>query len=154
MSTKFKPEYTDFNYWRSTIPEVALPDLSPPSPALSARSDTSSRLSVLGKFTGLGRRSSQQPLLPTTDPSSRPSSPLVGPSFTSDDLSDPDSRQSSMPGSFEEEVGSHFPANFGSTRDEEQGQDQVEEEDYDYDNEEDNFDDDLLATGEMRNVPF
>jgi hypothetical protein len=59
-----------------------------------------------------------------------------------------------MPGSFEEEVGSHFPANFDSTRDEEQGQAQVEEEDYDYDNEEDNFDDDLLATGEMRNVPF
>lgn len=25
---------------------------------------------------------------------------------------------------------------------------------YDYDAEEDNFDDDLLATGEMRNVPF
>jgi phosphatidate phosphatase LPIN len=157
VSTKFKPEYTDFNYWRSTIPDVALPDLSPPSPALSARSDTSSRLSVLGKFTGLGRRSSQQPLLPTSEPSSRPSSPLVGPSYTSDDLEEPDSRHSSMPGSFEEDAGTHFPANFSSNRDEEQGghdEGQDEGQDYDYDNEEDNFDDDLLATGEMRNVPF
>lgn len=57
-----------------------------------------------------------------------------------------------MPGSFEEDAGTHFPATFSSNRDEEQGQDQ--EQDYDYDNEEDNFDDDLLATGEMRNVPF
>lgn len=158
VSTKFKPEYTDFNFWRSTLPDVALPDLSPPSPALSVRSDTSSRLSVLGKFTGLGRRTSRQPLLPTSEPSSRPSSPLVGPSFTSE--GDPDSRHSSLPGSYEEDAGAHFPAHFNSEPDEEKGEgrmdyrEEEEEENYDYDNEVDNFDDDLLATGEMRNVPF
>jgi len=59
-----------------------------------------------------------------------------------------------MPGSFEEDAGTHFPAHFSPERDEEQGRMEGEEDDYDYDNEEDNFDDDLLATGEMRNVPF
>jgi hypothetical protein len=59
-----------------------------------------------------------------------------------------------MPGSFEEDAGSHFPAGYTTGQDVEQGQGQGEEDNYDYDNEEDNFDDDLLATGEMRNVPF
>jgi hypothetical protein len=58
-----------------------------------------------------------------------------------------------MPGSFEEDSGGHFPASMDSGRDLEQGELEVDE-NYDYDNEEDNFDDDLLATGEMRNVPF
>lgn len=152
VSTKFKPEYTDFNYWRSSIPDIALPDFSPPSPALSARSDTSSRLSVLGKITGLGRRSSRQPILPVADPSSRPSSPLIAPSLTSDELSEPNSRASSMPGSYEDK-GSHFPAYLSENYDIE-ANDDAGQDDYDYDDEEDNFDDDLLATGEMRNVPF
>ncbi|TRM67941.1 Lipin/Ned1/Smp2-domain-containing protein [Schizophyllum amplum] len=38
---KWAPEYTDFNYWKPPIDDYPLPDLSPPSPALSARSDTS-----------------------------------------------------------------------------------------------------------------
>jgi phosphatidate phosphatase LPIN len=61
-----------------------------------------------------------------------------------------------MPGSFEDN-GSHFPASFATHRDLEQGEteeDQDDNDDYDYDEEDDNFDDDLLATGEMRNVPF
>lgn len=153
MSTKFKPEFTDFNYWRSNIADIELPDLSPPSPALSARSDTSSRLSVFGKITGLGRSSSRQPILPVSNPSSRPSSPLMGPSFTSDDLGEPDSQPSSMPGSFDDK-GSHFPAAMRRGPDEEAGSgDRSDGEEYDYDDN-DNFDDDLLATGEMRNVPF
>lgn len=153
MSTKFKPEFTDFNYWRSNIAEIELPDLSPPSPALSARSDTSSRLSVFGKIAGLGRSTSRQPILPVSNPSSRPNSPLMGPSFTSDDLSEPDSQPSSMPGSFDDK-GSHFPAAMRQDDDEEAGtSDRLEGEEYDYDDN-DNFDDDLLATGEMRNVPF
>jgi phosphatidate phosphatase LPIN len=156
VSTKFKPEFTDFNYWRSNIPDITLPDLSPPSPALSARSDSSSRYSVLGKITGLGRRGSRQPILPVSDPSSRPSSPLIGPSLTSDELSEPNSRSSSMPGSYEDK-GSHFPASMADNYDleaNEEGHDEDGTDDYDYDAEEDNFDDDLLATGEMRNVPF
>ncbi|KAG6832181.1 hypothetical protein H0H92_004913 [Tricholoma furcatifolium] len=38
---KWTPEFTDFNYWKVPVQEFPLPDLSPPSPALSARSDTS-----------------------------------------------------------------------------------------------------------------
>ncbi|KAJ6466736.1 hypothetical protein C8R47DRAFT_1153526 [Mycena vitilis] len=33
--------YTNFNYWKPPVQDFALPDFSPPSPALSARSDTS-----------------------------------------------------------------------------------------------------------------
>ena len=40
---KWTPEYTDFNFWRTPIPDIPLPDLTPPSPALSARSDGSTR---------------------------------------------------------------------------------------------------------------
>lgn len=77
----------------------------------------------------------------------------MGPSFTSDDLSEPDSQPSSMPGSFEDK-GSHFPAAMRQENDVRAGtSERNEEEEYDYD-EDDNFDDDLLATGEMRNVPF
>lgn len=154
MSTKFKPEFTDFNYWRPSIADIELPDLTPPSPALSARSDTSSRYSVFGKITGLGRRSSRQPILPTSNPSSRPSSPLMKPAFSSDGLSEAESRNSSMPGSFEDDRGGHFPVPSQPGSDLEAGKSGIEEHDeYDFDND-DNFDDDLLATGEMRNVPF
>jgi phosphatidate phosphatase LPIN len=89
---KFAPEFTDFNYWREAIPDIPIPDLSPPSPALSARSDGSGRLSVLRNLTtGIGRRASRQsvasspgiqPTKHTTYFSSRPSSPLVGPALT------------------------------------------------------------------------
>lgn len=40
---KWTPEYTDFNYWKTPVQEFPLPDFSPPSPALSARSDTSNQ---------------------------------------------------------------------------------------------------------------
>lgn len=40
---KWTPEFTDFNYWKVPLQEYALPDLSPPSPTLSARSDTSNQ---------------------------------------------------------------------------------------------------------------
>lgn len=132
VSTKFKPEYTDFNYWRDPVPDIPLPDFSPPSPALSARSDTSGRLSVLGKIAGIGRRSSRATMghahSPSSasmsgasasqmDPSSRPSSPLIAPSVTSDDLSEVEDGEgegdeqrslSSMPGSFEDDRGKYL----------------------------------------------
>lgn len=59
INRKWAPEYTDFNYWKTPMPDIALPDLSPPSPALSARSDTSnqSTLARLRHFS-LGGRSS------------------------------------------------------------------------------------------------
>ena len=40
---KWTPEFTDFNYWKIPLQDYALPDLSPPSPTLSARSDTSNQ---------------------------------------------------------------------------------------------------------------
>lgn len=180
VSKSVKPEYSDFNYWRVDIPNIPLPDLSPPSPALSARSDSS--MSVLSKI--IGRRGSKQPILPTSqsqDPSSRPSSPLIQPAITPDDLSEEEeyynnpsrghSRHSSMPGSFEEPHGSHFPRDIFGDRDEEavigdqRGQGRGPSGDLDddgadgdrgedYDDDDTIFDDDILATGEMRNVPF
>lgn len=112
------------------MPEVALPDFSPPSPALSARSDTSGRLSVLGKIAGIGRHSSRATIghahspssasisgASQVDASSRPSSPLIAPSLTSDDLSEVEDGEgeadeqrslSSMPGSFEDDRGKHL----------------------------------------------
>lgn len=62
------PEFTDFNYWKAPIQEFALPDFAPPSPALSARSDTSnqSTLARLRNFS-LGRQSGRTMLpLPAT----------------------------------------------------------------------------------------
>ncbi|TFK22353.1 LNS2-domain-containing protein [Coprinopsis marcescibilis] len=55
---KWTPEFTDFNYWRAPVQEFPLPDLSPPSPALSARSDTSnqSTLARLRNFSLAGGR--------------------------------------------------------------------------------------------------
>ncbi|KAG2013272.1 hypothetical protein CC2G_010202 [Coprinopsis cinerea AmutBmut pab1-1] len=57
---KWTPEFTDFNYWRAPVQEFPLPDLSPPSPALSARSDTSnqSALARLRNFSLVGSRQS------------------------------------------------------------------------------------------------
>lgn len=54
-----------------------------------------------------------------------------------------------MPGSFEEEPGGYFPASFAA-------REHVREDFRNHDDldEQDNFDDDFLATGEMRNVPF
>ncbi|KAF7290918.1 Nuclear elongation and deformation protein 1 [Mycena chlorophos] len=57
---KWTPEYTDFNFWKPPVHEFPLPDLSPPSPALSARSDTSnqSTLARLRNFSLVGSRQS------------------------------------------------------------------------------------------------
>ncbi|KLO19940.1 LNS2-domain-containing protein [Schizopora paradoxa] len=64
---QFTPEFTDFNYWRTPVQEFELPDLSPPSPALSARSDTSTQttFSRIRNFS-LGRRSGKQYAPPAT----------------------------------------------------------------------------------------
>ncbi|WVO15745.1 hypothetical protein L204_103407 [Cryptococcus depauperatus] len=188
VSTKFKPKFTEFNYWRDPIPDIPIPDLTPPSPALSARSDTSGRLSVLGKITGIGRRSSRATIGPNgvgsqPEPSSRPSSPLIAPSWTSDDVSEAEYEEggefdtksvTSMPGSFKDKNGSHFHdgvfANQTSTSqpthtDEEEkkggksennvhkSDKEEEHEEGDYDDDA-IFDDDILAAGEMQHVPF
>jgi phosphatidate phosphatase LPIN len=182
VKTKVQPEFTDFTYWRDPIMDIALPDFSPPSPALSARSDASgnSRLSYIG---GLIRRGSRaaSPEATSQPASPRPSSPLIGPALTAADLSDDEdvtwstrrnnkdnrsdssSRPASMPGSYEE--GAAFPAEWLKREDskadfrrkERERRDSEDDDDVDdeqdYDDD-DIFDDDILATGEMARVPF
>lgn len=63
INRKWAPDYTDFNYWRPPLHEFPLPDLAPPSPALSARSDTSSQ-SALARLRNFSLVGSRQPLLP------------------------------------------------------------------------------------------
>ncbi|KAF7792895.1 hypothetical protein EIP86_003996 [Pleurotus ostreatoroseus] len=66
INRKWAPEYTDFNYWKTPIPDISLPDLTPPSPALSARSDTSnqSTLARLRNFSLVPSRQSSRYSLP------------------------------------------------------------------------------------------
>ncbi|KAJ8698808.1 lipin Ned1 [Pleurotus ostreatus] len=64
---KWAAEYTDFNYWKVPIQQFSLPDLSPPSPALSARSDTSNQ-STLARIRNFSLVGSRQPtLVPTRE---------------------------------------------------------------------------------------
>jgi len=182
VKTKVQPEFTDFNYWRDPIMDIPLPDFSPPSPALSARSDASgnSRLSYLG---GLIRRGSRaaSPEATSQPGSPRPSSPLMGPVVSASDLSDDEdddqqfiagaqrvpgsnnkssSRPASMPGSFED--GAAFPEEWLKRDDskasfapkQREGEvDSLDDDGEEYDDD-DIFDDDILATGEMARVPF
>jgi phosphatidate phosphatase LPIN len=60
---RWAQEYTDTNFWKPPMPDFPLPDLTaPPSPALSARSDTStlSRLRSGFSLGGGGTRTQQQ----------------------------------------------------------------------------------------------
>lgn len=56
---KWEAEFSALNYWRAPVQEFQLPDLTRPSPALSARSDTSTRsaLARLRNFSMGGRQS-------------------------------------------------------------------------------------------------
>ncbi|KAI0941358.1 hypothetical protein AcW1_004905 [Taiwanofungus camphoratus] len=58
INRKWTAEYTDFNYWKPPMQDFLLPDLTPPSPALSARSDMSnqSTLARLRNFSLVGSR--------------------------------------------------------------------------------------------------
>lgn len=93
INRKAAPDFTDFNFWRAPLPTVDLPDLAPPSPALSARSGDS-RLSFprLGSIS-LGRTKSPRPDLekqasngsgrtPIRGHRAHPSSPLVRPVYS------------------------------------------------------------------------
>lgn len=112
-----EPEYTDFSFWRAPVSHFELPDLTPPSPALSARSD-SSRLGLgrLGNIaSSLSRRSSRAgladrpALLAGSSGAARgsragtPSSPLLQATVMEEDHGtdneDERSESESMPGS-------------------------------------------------------
>jgi phosphatidate phosphatase LPIN len=43
ITNKWDNDFTDSNYWKAPLVDFPLPDLAPPSPALSARSDTSNK---------------------------------------------------------------------------------------------------------------
>jgi phosphatidate phosphatase LPIN len=201
---KWAPEFTDFNYWKTPVQDFPLPDLSPPSPALSARSDTSNRstLARLRNFSLVGGRqnpvrlssslvedlemeksrlrqiSSFEKLSNTlgfgqtasmaTGSRHRSTSPASSRSYDSEDEDGDDLElgadgrrrhrerrrsMTSMPGTLDE---MHF------EMDEDEGESPFEDEemlgdvdisvDDDVGNEA--FDEDLLAAGEMKNVPF
>ncbi|KAJ3904324.1 nuclear elongation and deformation protein 1 [Lentinula edodes] len=57
---KWAPEFTDFNFWKPPMQEFPLPDFSPPSPALSARSD-SSTFARIRNFSLVGTRQNNIP---------------------------------------------------------------------------------------------
>ncbi|KAJ4496837.1 Lipin/Ned1/Smp2-domain-containing protein [Lentinula lateritia] len=57
---KWAPEFTDFNFWKPPMQEFPLPDFSPPSPALSARSD-SSTFARIRNFSLVGPRQNNIP---------------------------------------------------------------------------------------------
>ena len=63
---KWANDFTDFNYWKAPMQDFPLPDFSPPSPALSARSDTSnqSTFSRLRNFSLVPNRYSSSPSQP------------------------------------------------------------------------------------------
>ncbi|RPD66923.1 LNS2-domain-containing protein [Lentinus tigrinus ALCF2SS1-7] len=60
INRKWASEYTDFNYWKPPMQDFPLPDLSPPSPALSARSDTSNQ-STFARIRNFSLVGSRQP---------------------------------------------------------------------------------------------
>ncbi|KAF9031796.1 LNS2-domain-containing protein [Hymenopellis radicata] len=204
---KWTPEFTDFNYWKAPIHEYPLPDLSPPSPALSARSDTSnaSGLARLRNFSLLGGRQANN-LPKSTSPTPRETSPEGEParspelrqmssferlsstlgfsgsssstigrrsaspdSISSSSLTYAESESddeveddgagrrkkrertrsmSSIPGALDD---MHFEID---ERDEDDHNEYDGEEEEDEEAAEEDFDEDLLAAGEMKNVPF
>ncbi|KAF5392965.1 hypothetical protein D9757_001254 [Collybiopsis confluens] len=203
---KWAPEFTDFNFWKPPMQEFPLPDFSPPSPALSARSDGSAfarlrNFSLVGGRQGnisrtrtmmipsSSRNSDGEPLRNATlqqmssferlgstlgfsgskdrRRSESPSSRSYSSSYTGSEDEDEEGgwrhgrrerrrSMTSMPGSLEE-----------MDLDDDPEEDEVEyihsnngdyvpddEEEMDEAAAEDTFDDDLLAAGEMKNVPF
>ena len=210
--------FTDFNFWRSPMDEDDLPELTPPSPALSARSDTSNQstlarlrnLSLMGsgrtnhkkqfslpppttesytngrseadneRWRGPGTRDSHLRQMSSFErlsntlsnfiPSASPNatSPVSSPSILDSGDEDEDIdlerqtrgrkrvRRISMPGSLPGPSDNERDEHEHSDQEEEEDEDDGEEDDYGYDaeHEEQAFDDDILATGEMENVPF
>ncbi|KAH9176429.1 Lipin/Ned1/Smp2-domain-containing protein [Lactarius sanguifluus] len=73
ITHKWDNEFTASNYWKTPLTEFPLPDLAPPSPALSARSDTSNKSAFarLRNFslrsTSSSRSRSFAPSLPLAD---------------------------------------------------------------------------------------
>lgn len=159
INRKTTPDFTDFNFWRQPVAQFDLPDFPPPSPALSARSDTSSRLGLkrLGSLaTSLSRRSSK----PTLGRTGTPTSPLLQatlveePNGMSDEDYDDRSESSSMPGSLPNEE--NFEAryrnskNVGEEAEDSESEEEGEEENEEEDGEVDEFGEEL----DFSSVPY
>ena len=210
--------FTDFNFWRAPMSQDDLPELTPPSPTLSARSDTSNQstlarlrnLSLMGsgrtghkkqfslpppatessfngtpkadgdRERGPGTRDSHlrqmssferlsnrlSNFIPSTSP--KAASPISSPESvldSEDEDEDVDleqqakrtrARRISMPGSLPGHSDNERDDHEHNNEEEENSDEGDEEEDYDYDaeHEEQLFDDDIFATGEMESVPF
>lgn len=164
------PEYTDLVYWRMPVCQYALPDLTPPSPALSARSDTSR----LGRLTSaISLLSGSRSRSPSSVESSRAASPERGIPLYVQALDDSLSKLAnadeeyiarvwenrsvdSMPGSLSGSLRNQWGGPDFVAEEDERG-DFADEEEYGEDSEtqeEHSFDDDLLVTGLMETVPY
>ncbi|ESK95125.1 nuclear elongation and deformation protein 1 [Moniliophthora roreri MCA 2997] len=202
INRKWAPEFTDFNYWKMPVQEFPLPDLSPPSPSLSARSDTSA-LARLRNFSLVGSRQANNLPPPATaangadtkdkdtgdyrdsqlrqissferlrdtlgfsssrsaspERSSSPSTMWESESEDDEEGDGSDRRRrerrrsmTSMPGSLDD-----MEMDFGGDEEGEEGEYDEEMEAQDEENiideEAEAFAEDLLAAGEMKNVPF
>jgi phosphatidate phosphatase LPIN len=77
ITRKWDNEFTDSNYWKPPLADFPLPDLTPPSPALSARSDTSNKSAFARlrhfslRSTGSSRSRSFAPSPPPADADAR-----------------------------------------------------------------------------------
>lgn len=110
-----QPEFTDFNYWRSPLPKVDLPDFTPASPKSPTPSE-SSRYSLRRITSSITRRPSEvSTAMQPSKAASGPTSPLQGAILVEEEPeqmklgeSSIDSNQrryrsDSMPGSYEDE---------------------------------------------------
>ncbi|KAH7105602.1 LNS2-domain-containing protein [Auriculariales sp. MPI-PUGE-AT-0066] len=182
------PAFTDLNYWRAPIDDFPLPDLSPPSPALSARSgrSTLSRFNPASAISLLSSRS-RSPVSQETSPERDAGSATRGGHSRAQSLplhvQDVDKsleqlrlererrdqeyvaelhrqrRKSidSMPGSLPSSSSMHHHWSENEEEVEEALEEGEEDDEYGEDDEaeaEDAFDEDLLATGEMEDIPF
>lgn len=186
VNRKLAADFTDFNFWRAPMQEYELPNLDPPSPALSAKSDTS-RLSRLRNFSLRGSSSSQsladkakqQSVPPKGGPGAnnkaKASSPLASPVLTANDPEDLEDSASSvaqhrdrlggMPRSLDDRLlddpsfgrGSSYNTDILDRHEgsDDHGESESDDQPHDDDEEaEEAFEDDILATGEMDNIPF
>jgi phosphatidate phosphatase LPIN len=172
---KWTPEFTDFNYWKIPLQQYALPDVSPLHPYrnshLRQMSSFEKLSSTLAFMTGINNNNNNN-----GDGSRRSASPDMSSSYAGSDDEDGDESEldvdgrvrtrtraksvTSMPGTLdqmhfdmdgeEEDHQEHFDhydegeESYGYNEGEIGVQEEVEEE----------FDDDLLAAGAMRKVPF
>lgn len=183
---KWSPEFTDLNYWKAPVQDFPLPpDLSPPSPTLSARSDTSNQ-STLARLRNFSLRSGRQSSISISKSPERSSDLQKMSSFerlsSTFGFADRSTSPESMSIAESEDEDEEFEVDIngktfrrqrrrsmtsmpGSLDDDEMGLDDDEAgpDEYEHDHDslhpedemgEELFDEDLLAAGEMKNVPF